>query len=91
LCNLALAFIANEKVHVIGGDHVGQYANPESLSGLDQPAQVDCPVAGKLEQEFALMAPVGDVPDMAGQEEAVGARHCLQLIKVRVLAPHPKR
>jgi hypothetical protein len=66
LRDLILAFIENEKMHVIGCAQVIQYANSIALSSLEQPAQIHCPVAGEFEQEIALMSPMGDVPDVGG-------------------------
>lgn len=66
--------MANEKMHVIGCIHVVEYASSVTLLGPEPPVQIDCAVTYKLEHEFALVAPTGNVSDVVRQEIAVGAR-----------------
>jgi hypothetical protein len=42
---------------------------------MGQTAQVSAPVARELEQESLLVAAMGDVPVVVGQETTIGARH----------------
>jgi hypothetical protein len=41
--------------------------------------QITPAVARKLQEKFLLVAAMGDVPDVTGQEMAIGARHRLSL------------
>ena len=73
--DLAIATILNQHVDVIRRNDVVQHAQPETFSGLVQPVNPAPSIAGKLEQELALVAAVGQMPDVAGDEAAVGAGH----------------
>ena len=60
---------------VIGRDHVVQHAQSESLARLVKPMHIVASVASELQKKFALVAAMSEMPDMAGQEVAVGTRH----------------
>ncbi len=47
----------------------------EKFLGLKEPAQPTFAVFGELEQKVFPVAPVGDVPDMIGQEKPMRAGH----------------
>ncbi|MNC85892.1 hypothetical protein D3C83_15110 [compost metagenome] len=60
---------------MVGGHHVVQHAQPEALLRLEQPAQIELPVAREFEQELLLVAPVRQVPDVIGKEVSMRAWH----------------
>ena len=74
LRNNVFAAVTPHEVDMIGRHHVVGHAKPKSFPGLEQPVQITRPIVSELVQEV-LMAAVGDRPDQAGQEMAVGARH----------------
>jgi hypothetical protein len=41
--------------------------------------EITASITRKLEQKLSLMAAVGNVPDVTGQEVTIGARHRLSL------------
>jgi len=67
---------------MIRRDGVIQHAQAVALPGLKQPVPPALAVPEELEQEFLLVAAVRNMPDVARQKLAVGARHD---------APHPSR
>ena len=75
LGNDPLARVTHQEMNVVGGHHLVEHAQPEAFLGLEQPAQVTAPVACELEQERLLVAAVGDVLELAGQEMTIGAGH----------------
>jgi hypothetical protein len=46
---------------------------------LEEPVAVTTPITRKLQQEFHLVAPVSDVPDVTGKKMAVGVGHGFSL------------
>jgi len=73
--NDTLIGVLYEQVNMIGRDHVIQHAQPESLARLEEPAQVSVSIVGKLQEKISLVAAMSQMPDMAGQEMAVGSWH----------------
>ena len=73
--NGAFLRVLYEQVNVIGSDHVIQHTQPESLPRFVEPAQVVVSITGKPEEKVSLVAAMSQVPDMAGQEMAIGTRH----------------
>ena len=65
---------------MVGRDHVVQDRQAISLPGLIQPLQVTVPVPCELEEEFSLMAPMGDMPDEAWNVMPLCSRHRLAAI-----------
>lgn len=59
---------------VRGGDVI-EYAQPVAFSGFKKPTHPTSAVSGKFEQPFLLMAPVGYVPGVSGQEVSFGSGH----------------
>jgi hypothetical protein len=82
--NLALAPIPHQQMHVVAGDDVVQDAESVAPPRLEQPRQPAATIPPGLQQEIAAMAALGDVPDLAGQEYAVGTWHVL-LLRARFL------
>ena len=66
-------------MNVIGCDAVIEHAQTESLLRFEQPVEITASITRKLEQKLSLMAAVGNVPDVTGQEVTIGARHRLSL------------
>ena len=60
---------------MIGGHHVIEEAQAEAFPGFKQPVQIPVAVACEFQQKALLMAAMGDVPELARQEVAVGAWH----------------
>jgi hypothetical protein len=50
-------------------------AKPETLLGLEQPAYPSLFVFFEFQKKFFFMAPVGDVPHMAGQVMSIRTGH----------------
>jgi hypothetical protein len=67
--------VSNQKVNVVAGHYVIKYGKTEALLRLKNPTQIRLPIARKLQEKTLSMAAVSDVPDVARQEMAVGARH----------------
>jgi hypothetical protein len=67
-------------------------AESKALLRLEQPTKIVFAISGELEEKGFLMAPVSDVPDLAGQEMAVGARHRFSLKRaIELRKPVSKR
>jgi hypothetical protein len=64
---------------VVGRHHVIEHRQTKAFLGLENPVQITPAVARKLQEKFLLVAAMGDVPDVTGQEMAIGARHRLSL------------
>ena len=60
---------------VVRGDHEIQDNQAVSLFGLERPVEPEELVSAELEEEFFVVATMGDVPDVAGEEAPVRARH----------------
>ena len=73
--NLAPVAIAHDEVKVVAGDLVVEDAEIETLAGLEESGHPQAPVARKLQQEVSAVAAMGEVPDVAGQVESIGAGH----------------
>jgi hypothetical protein len=52
-----------------------------ALSGFEEPLQPSAPVPAKLQQEFFLMAPMGDMPNMPGNVMPVCSWHFASFLK----------
>jgi len=63
----------NQRVDAIGDRDAVERAQPVTLAPLEQPVRPVPAVTAKLQESFATMAAVGDVPDVAGQEMTVRA------------------
>jgi hypothetical protein len=48
---------------------------PIPFLGLKQPMAPTVSISGEFQQELGLVAAVGNVPDVAGQEMTIGAWH----------------
>ncbi len=69
------------QMDVVGGDDVIQHAQPVPLRGLEEPLPPAPAVARELQEEVALMTPVGDMPDVMGEKIAMGPRHGASSVK----------
>src|ERR1041384_296751 len=76
-------------MNVLGRDHVIEHAQTKSLLRFEQPVEITASITRKLEQKLSLMAAVGNVPDVTGQEVTIGARHRLFKLKKRVPRSQP--
>lgn len=63
----------NQRVDAIDDRDAVERAQPVTLARLEQPVRPVPAVTAKLQESFATMAAVGDVPDVAGQEMTVRA------------------
>ncbi len=62
--DISSAVVSDKKVDVIGGHHIVEHTRAVPLVSLENPLQISAAVPGKLEQEFLLMAAVGDMPNI---------------------------
>jgi hypothetical protein len=58
--------VQKEQVNLVGGDYLIEDAQTEALARLEQPPQAVKSIASELEQEFAAMTAVSNVPDKTG-------------------------
>ena len=77
--NHVRACVFHHKMNVVGRDHVIEHAQTESLLRFEQPVEITASITRKLEQKLSLMAAVGNVPDVTGQEVTIGSLHRLSL------------
>ena len=75
LRNYVLARVLHHEMNMVGGHHVVEHAEPEALFCQKEPAQLTPSILWELEEEGFLMATVREVPNVTGQEVAVGAGH----------------
>jgi len=68
------------KVNVIGGHHIVEHQQTTALLGFEKSVQVTAPVARKLQEQCLVVAAVREVPDVTGQNTAMGTGHrvCLR-------------
>jgi hypothetical protein len=64
--DLSTISVMNEEMHAIGRCQVIQDDHPIPLLGLKEPVDPGLAIPGKLQQEFLLVAAMGDVPRMTG-------------------------
>lgn len=62
-------------MRVIRCDLVVHHAQTEAIASLAEPAHPGAPIACELQQELLTVAPVGNVPNLAGEVLSVAARH----------------
>jgi len=59
--DLSVTIVHDEKVNVIGGDHIVQDCQPIAPPRLIEPLKPSSLVLGELQEQFSLMTPVGDL------------------------------
>src|SRR5438034_10042984 len=64
--------VSNQKVNVVARHYVIKYRKTEALLRFETPAQIRMPIARKLQQKTLSMAAVSDVPEVTGQDMAIG-------------------
>jgi hypothetical protein len=75
LGNNVRACVLDQQVDMIGRDHVIEYAQTKALLGFEKPMEITATITRELQEKFSLMTAVRDMPDVSGQEVAVGAWH----------------
>jgi hypothetical protein len=69
--------VSNQKVNVVARHDVIKYRKTEALLRFVKPSADKTADRAQTSVENPSMATVSDVPDLAGQEMAIGARHRL--------------
>ena len=70
-----------QQVDMIGCDRVIENVQPVALPGLEQPLKPALSVQSELEKELLLMAPMGNVPDLARNVMTVCSWHAASSLK----------
>jgi hypothetical protein len=75
----AFPAVKHEQMDMVRCGHIVEDAQPIPFLGFKEPAHPRSAVFGKFEKKFFLVAPVGYVPDVSGQEVSFGSGHGKQL------------
>lgn len=73
--NHLLVAIDHQQMNVVGSDGVVENIQPKTLLRLEQPLQPALAIPYELQEEFLLMATMGNVPDLSRDMMTVGSRH----------------
>jgi hypothetical protein len=79
--HVSVSVIPDKKMNMIGGDRIIQDAEAIALPRLKQPLEVTAAVAGKFQEEFLLMTPMGDMPNTTGYVMPVCPWHSVLTLK----------
>ena len=79
------AGVRYDEMDVIGGDGKIQDGKVIPLSGLEKPLHPPGAISGKLEKKFLLMAAMGQVPDITGNEMSVCTGHLKVFLRTAIL------
>ncbi len=67
-----------QQMDVVGSDNVVEYPQAEAFLGFEEPGMPTTSVLGEFQEEFFLVAAVGDVPHLSGNMMSVRSRHYLE-------------
>ena len=72
---LRTATIGDDQMNMVAGDTIIENGDTIPLSGFEQQLQPSVSIYCKLEKKLPLMAPVGQMPDIARYKMSVGSGH----------------
>ena len=76
--DIAFPAVEYEQMDVVRSGHVVEDPQSVALFGFKEPAYPGSAVSPEFEKKFSLVAAVGNVPRVSGQEESFGSGHGLR-------------